>query len=37
MLHPELVTSGIYEFDELPDVLTGEPGHKPIFTLPGSA
>ncbi|MBX7433132.1 alcohol dehydrogenase catalytic domain-containing protein [Mycobacterium sp. Y57] len=34
VLHPELVTSGIYEWDEIPDVLTSErPGHKPIFVL----
>lgn len=34
VLHPELVTSGIYAWDELPDVLTAErPGHKPIFVL----
>ncbi|MGU3498018.1 zinc-dependent alcohol dehydrogenase [Mycobacterium sp. C31M] len=34
VLHPELVTSGIYAWDELPDVLTSErAGHKPIFVL----
>ena len=33
-LHPEIVTSGIYEWDQIPEVLTSEdPGHKPIFTL----
>ncbi len=32
-LHPELVTSGIYAWDELPEVLTNRPGHKPIFVL----
>ncbi|NMD55934.1 MULTISPECIES: zinc-dependent alcohol dehydrogenase [Tsukamurella] len=33
-LHPELVTSGIYDWDEIPTVLTsGNPGHKPIFVL----
>lgn len=35
-LHPELITSGIYEWAEIPDVLTSpEAGHKPIFVLPG--
>ncbi len=34
VLHPELVTSGIYEWDEIPDVLTSDhAGHKPIFVL----
>jgi alcohol dehydrogenase len=33
-LHPELVTSGVYGWHEIPDVLTsGRPGHKPIFVL----
>lgn len=33
-LHPEVVTSGIYGWDEIPQVLTSErPGHKPIFIL----
>ncbi|GAB89761.1 zinc-dependent alcohol dehydrogenase [Gordonia rhizosphera] len=33
-LHPELVTSGIYPWEQIPDVLTGpNPGHKPIFIL----
>jgi alcohol dehydrogenase len=33
-LHPELVTSGIHDWNEIPDVLTSEnPGHKPIFVL----
>ncbi|MFI5501064.1 zinc-binding dehydrogenase [Nocardia asteroides] len=33
-LHPELVTSGIYAWDEIPDVLTSaDAGHKPIFVL----
>lgn len=32
VLHPEMVTSGIYEWDEIPEVLTsGHAGHKPIF------
>jgi alcohol dehydrogenase len=34
-LHPELVTSGIYEWAEIPDVLSSSnAGHKPIFVLP---
>ncbi|WP_078288196.1 alcohol dehydrogenase catalytic domain-containing protein [Mycobacterium sp. D16R24] len=34
-LQPELVTSGVYAWEQIPDVLAGEnPGHKPIFTLP---
>lgn len=34
VLHPELVTSGIYGWDEIPDVLTSDhAGHKPIFVL----
>lgn len=33
-LHPELVTSGVYGWDEIPGVLTSErAGHKPIFVL----
>ncbi|MDM7489339.1 alcohol dehydrogenase catalytic domain-containing protein [Rhodococcus sp. CSLK01-03] len=33
-LHPQVVTSGIYGWDELPGVLTSEnAGHKPIFVL----
>ncbi|MFE9114053.1 alcohol dehydrogenase catalytic domain-containing protein [Streptomyces collinus] len=33
-LHPELVTSGIHGWDEIPDVLTsGRAGHKPVFVL----
>lgn len=33
-LHPELVTSGIYGYHEIPDVLTSDrAGHKPIFVL----
>lgn len=33
-LHPELVTSGIYGWDDIPTVLTSDtPGHKPIFVL----
>jgi alcohol dehydrogenase len=33
-LHPEVVTSGIYGWDEIPAVLTSDnPGHKPIFVL----
>ena len=33
-LHPELVTSGIYDWEQIPDVLTGpNAGHKPIFGL----
>ncbi len=35
-LHPELVTSGIYEWDEIPQVLTApSAGHKPVFVLDG--
>lgn len=34
LLHPELVTSGTYRWDEIPDVLTSDrAGHKPIFVL----
>jgi alcohol dehydrogenase len=34
VLHPELVTSGIYQWDELPEVLTStRAGHKPVFVL----
>jgi len=34
VLHPELVTSGIYGWDEIPEILTSEhAGHKPIFVL----
>lgn len=34
VLHPELVTSGVYQWDELPEVLTSaNAGHKPIFVL----
>lgn len=34
-LHPELVTSGVYDWDQIPEVLTSpNAGHKPIFTLP---
>jgi alcohol dehydrogenase len=34
VLHPELVTSGIYQWDEIPAVLASvRPGHKPIFVL----
>lgn len=34
VLHPELVTSGIYPWEQIPDVLTGpDAGHKPIFVL----
>ncbi|SHU55510.1 Zn-dependent alcohol dehydrogenase [Mycobacteroides abscessus subsp. abscessus] len=33
-LHPELVTSGIYAWDDIPEVLTSpHAGHKPIFVL----
>ena len=33
-LHPELVTSGIYGWDEIPDILTSpNAGQKPIFLL----
>ncbi len=33
-LHPELITSGVYNWDDLPEVLAGRSaGHKPIFTL----
>ncbi|WP_372443701.1 serine hydrolase domain-containing protein [Streptomyces adelaidensis] len=33
-LHPELVTSSIHDWDEIPDVLTSDrAGHKPIFVL----
>ncbi|MEV6346495.1 alcohol dehydrogenase catalytic domain-containing protein [Actinoplanes sp. NPDC051851] len=33
-LHPELVTSGVYDWDQLPEVLTSpDAGHKPVFTL----
>jgi alcohol dehydrogenase len=33
-LHPELVTSGIHAWENLPDVLTSDrAGHKPIFVL----
>lgn len=33
-LHPELVTSGIYEWDQIPEILTSDnAGHKPIFVL----
>jgi alcohol dehydrogenase len=35
-LHPELVTSGVYGWDQIPEVLTSpNPGHKPIFVLEG--
>lgn len=35
-LHPELVTSGVYGWDDIPAVLTsGTPGHKPVFVLDG--
>lgn len=34
-IKPELVTSGVFEWEQIPEVLTGvNPGHKPIFTLP---
>lgn len=34
ILHPEVVTSGIYKWDEIPEVLTStSAGHKPIFVL----
>lgn len=34
-IKPELVTSGVYDWEQIPEVLCGEnPGHKPIFTLP---
>lgn len=34
VLHPELITSGIYHWDEIPEVLTSDhAGHKPIFVL----
>jgi alcohol dehydrogenase len=34
VLHPDLITSGIYGWDEIPEVLTSDhPGHKPIFVL----
>jgi alcohol dehydrogenase len=37
-LHPELVTSGIYDWEQIPEVLTSaNPGHKPIFVLPEEA
>lgn len=33
-LHPELVTSGICGWDEIPEVLVSDlAGHKPIFVL----
>jgi alcohol dehydrogenase len=33
-IHPELITSGIYNWDEMPDVLTSQrAGSKPIFVL----
>ncbi|MEH0551577.1 hypothetical protein [Streptomyces sp. B21-101] len=33
-LHPELVTSGIHGWDEIPDEPTsGRAGHKPVFVL----
>lgn len=33
-LHPELVTSGIYRWEQIPEILTGpDAGHKPIFVL----
>jgi hypothetical protein len=33
-LHPELVTSSIHTWEEIPTVLTSDgPGHKPIFVL----
>jgi alcohol dehydrogenase len=33
-LHPELVTSGTYDWAEIPDVLTSpNAGSKPIFLL----
>ncbi|MDO3301084.1 alcohol dehydrogenase catalytic domain-containing protein [Mycobacteroides abscessus subsp. massiliense] len=33
-LHPELVTSGIHDWEQIPEVLTSpNPGHKPIFVL----
>jgi alcohol dehydrogenase len=33
-LHPELVTSGVYGWDDIPGVLSsGAAGHKPIFVL----
>ncbi len=35
-LHPEIVTSGVYPWEQIPEVLTSDnPGHKPIFTLDG--
>ena len=34
VLHPELVTSGIYSWQEIPEILTSaDAGHKPIFVL----
>ncbi|BAV41476.1 zinc-dependent alcohol dehydrogenase [Mycobacterium ulcerans] len=37
VLHPQLVTSGIYGWDEMPEVLTSkQAGHKPIFVLDAS-
>jgi alcohol dehydrogenase len=34
VLHPERVTSGIYDWDEMPTVLTSRnAGSKPIFVL----
>ncbi|MGW2639916.1 hypothetical protein [Streptomyces sp. NPDC001348] len=33
-LHPELVTSSLHAWEEIPDVLTSDrAGHKPVFVL----
>jgi len=31
ILHPELVTSGVYEWDEMPEVLSSGAARKPVF------
>lgn len=34
ILHPQMITSGVYDWDRLPEVLTSpDAGHKPVFTL----
>ena len=37
-LHPELVTSGIYDWEQIPEVLTSaNPGDEADFVLPEEA